>query len=438
MTITIKTEPIEFGDIQYKNGHVDKEKIREIKLKEHVGFDSLPDQFVNRVVRDGFVFNIMIVGQTAVGKSTLVDSLFNSKCPETSTRTHAMKTVDLHVQRQELQEKHIKMRLSVAESRGFGDQIDKTGCHESVVKFVDEQFEKYLQEELKIHRASNLSLDDSRIHCCIYMIPPVGHGLRSVDVVTMQALADKVNLIPVIAKADTISREELTELRHRIMTEIRDNGIRIYTLPTDDPEVANFNSQVNGLQPLAVVGSQEFVRIGNKKVRARVYPWGTVQVENEAHNDFVRSREMLLRVNLEDLREKTHTEHYEAYRRTRMEQMGFGEALDDPQTGTFQETFEIRRKAHLDELRRKEEAMRQEFVQRVKEKESELKEAERELHVKFDALKKKTADEKRRLDEDRKRLEEEMASFSLQKASFMSSASASTLPGFAGLKNKKK
>lgn len=30
------------------------------------------------------------------------------------------------------------------------------------------------------------------------------------------------------------------------------------------------------LLPFAVVGSTDFVRVGNKVVRARQYPWGTV------------------------------------------------------------------------------------------------------------------------------------------------------------------
>jgi septin 6/8/11 len=30
--------------------------------------------------------------------------------------------------------------------------------------------------------------------------------------------------------------------------------------------------------PFAVVGSNEFVKVGNKNVRARQYPWGVVQV----------------------------------------------------------------------------------------------------------------------------------------------------------------
>ena len=34
---------------------------------------------------------------------------------------------------------------------------------------------------------------------------------------------------------------------------------------------------MNSHLPFAVVGSTEFVRVGNKMMRARQYPWGTVQ-----------------------------------------------------------------------------------------------------------------------------------------------------------------
>lgn len=44
-------------------------------------------------------------------------------------------------------------------------------------------------------------------------------------------------------------------------------------------------------------------------------------VENESHCDFVKLREMLIRTNMEDLREKTHEKHYELYRKMRLEQV---------------------------------------------------------------------------------------------------------------------
>jgi septin family protein len=48
-------------------------------------------------------------------------------------------------------------------------------------------------------------------------------------------------------------------------------------------------------------------------------------VENENHCDFVRLREMLLRTNMEDLRETTHMRHYELYRRNKLQEMGFSD-----------------------------------------------------------------------------------------------------------------
>lgn len=48
---------------------------------------------------------------------------------------------------------------------------------------------------------------------------------------------------------------------------------------------------------------------------------------------------------------------------------------------SLQETYEAKRNEFMGELQKKEEEMRQMFVQRVKEKEAELKEAEKEVSL---------------------------------------------------------
>lgn len=55
-------------------------------------------------------------------------------------------------------------------------------------------------------------------------------------------------------------------------------------------------------------------------------------VENEEHCDFVHLREMLLRVNMDDLREQTHSRHYELYRRCKLQEMGFKDTDPDSQS----------------------------------------------------------------------------------------------------------
>lgn len=42
-------------------------------------------------------------------------------------------------------------------------------------------------------------------------------------------------------------------------------------------------------------------------------------VENESHCDFTKLREMLIRTNMEDMREVTHQRHYELYRKKILE-----------------------------------------------------------------------------------------------------------------------
>lgn len=165
-----------------------------------------------------------------------------------------------------------------------------------------------------------------------------------------------------------------------------------------------------------MVGSTEEVKIGNKMAKARQYPWGVVQVENENHCDFVKLREMLIRVNMEDLREQTHTRHYELYRRCKLEEMGFKDTDPDSKPFSLQETYEAKRNEFLGELQKKEEEMRQMFVMRVKEKEAELKEAEKELHEKFDLLKRTHQEEKKKVEDKKKDLEEEVSNFQKKKA----------------------
>jgi cell division FtsZ-interacting protein ZapD len=55
----------------------------------------------------------------------------------------------------------------------------------------------------------------------------------------------QVNIIPVIAKADTISKSELHKFKLKIMSELVSNGVQIYQFPTDDETVSSINSAMN-------------------------------------------------------------------------------------------------------------------------------------------------------------------------------------------------
>uniref|UniRef100_A0A8C6Y875 Septin 10 n=1 Tax=Naja naja TaxID=35670 RepID=A0A8C6Y875_NAJNA len=381
---------------------------RSLFLSGHVGFDSLPDQLVNKSIHQGFCFNILSIGETGIGKSTLIDTLFNTSFDD-HVSTHFQPNVRLKAQTYELQESNVRLKLTIVNTVGFGDQINKDDSYQPIVDYIDAQFEAYLQEELKIKR-SLYNYHDTRIHVCLYFISPTGHSLKTLDLLTMKNLDSKVNIIPVIAKADTISKSELQKFKIKIMSELVSNGVQIYQFPTDDESIAKINATMNGHLPFAVVGSTEELKIGNKVVKARQYPWGIVQGKQDINFVKLRNRMNLFRGTLVFFVEHNSENFKHCCLSLNEECYLHFMAL------SLQETYEAKRHEFLGELEQKQEEMRQMFVQRVKEKEALLKEAERELQMKFEHLKRLHQEERMKVEEKRKLLEDEIIAFNKRKA----------------------
>lgn len=55
----------------------------------------------------------------------------------------------------------------------------------------------------------------------------------------------QVNIVPIIAKSDAISKSELAKFKIKITSELVSNGVQIYQFPTDDESVAEINSSMN-------------------------------------------------------------------------------------------------------------------------------------------------------------------------------------------------
>lgn len=143
-------------------------------------------------------------------------------------------------------------------------------------------------------------------------------SLRELDIELMKRLSPRVNVIPVIGKADSLTPAELAESKKLVMEDIEHYRIPVYNFPydieEDDEDTVEENAELRGLMPFAIVGSEEVVEIGGRKVRARQYPWGVVEVDNPRHSDFLAIRSALLHSHLADLKEITHDFLYENYR----------------------------------------------------------------------------------------------------------------------------
>src|ERR1700742_2318913 len=134
----------------------------------------------------------------------------------------------------------------------------------------------------------------------------------------MKRLSPRVNVIPVIGKADSLTPAELAESKKLVMEDIEHYRIPVYNFPydieEDDEDTVEENAELRGLMPFAIVGSEDVLEIGGRRVRARQYPWGVVEVDNPRHSDFLAIRSALLHSHLADLKEITHDFLYENYR----------------------------------------------------------------------------------------------------------------------------
>ena len=89
------------------------------------------------------------------------------------------KTVQLDASTVEIEERGVKLRLTVVDTPGFGDAIDNTDSFQQIIRYIDQQFERYLTDESGLNRKN---IVDNRVHCCFYFISPYGHGLKPLDI----------------------------------------------------------------------------------------------------------------------------------------------------------------------------------------------------------------------------------------------------------------
>ncbi|XP_035911884.1 septin-7 isoform X12 [Anopheles stephensi] len=400
------------------------------ELDGYVGFANLPNQVYRKAVKKGFELTLMVVGESGLGKSTLINSMFLSDIyhaeqhPGPSKRIK--KTVAVESTKVLLKENGVNLTLTVVDTPGFGDAVDNSNCWLPIVDFVESKYEEYLTAESRVHRTA---LPDSRVHVCLYFIAPSGHGLKPLDIEFMQRLCDKVNIIPVIAKADTLTPEEITLFKKQILNEIAQHKIKIYDFPDpmDEEEDAKVLRQLRSRVPFAVVGANAIIEIDGRKVRGRRYPWGVAEVENLDHCDFIALRNMVIRTNLQDLKDVTNNVHYENYRCRKLAGLGTdGKAklsnnLCNIGTVNTNGTgwnplaqMEEEKREHESKMKKMEAEMEQVFEMKVKEKKQKLKDSEAELTRRHEERKKALELQIRELEDRRKAFEQEKSEWEQQ------------------------
>ncbi|BGP53121.1 hypothetical protein JCM8202_004204 [Rhodotorula sphaerocarpa] len=343
------------------------------------GIMNLPNQRHKIIAKRGGHFTLMVVGESGLGKTTLVNTLFSTELAAVKDYSRRFakqmdKTTEIDIVKAELEEKQFKVKLNVVDTPGFGDYVNNRDSWNPIVDFIDDQHESYMRQEQQPQRGEK---HDMRVHACLYFVRPTGHSLKPLDVEIMKRLGTRVNLIPVIAKADTLTPQDLAAFKRNIREVIQAQGIRVYSPPveTDDEQAAEHARVLAAAMPFSIIGStSEIATADGRTVKGRQYLWGVAEVENEDHCDFKKLRSLLVRTHMLDLIQTTEEGHYENYRQAQMETRKFGE----PKV----------KKVENAKFKEEEEALRKRFTEQVKMEEARFRQWEQHLIAERDRLNK--------------------------------------------------
>lgn len=102
--------------------------------------------------------------------------------------------------------------------------------------------------------------------------------LKPIDIVVLKKLSDVVNVVPVIAKSDSLTLEERAAFKERIKEEFAFHNLKMYPYDNDelDEEERALNAQIKNIIPFAVVGSEKSIIVEGKQVRGRQNRWGVI------------------------------------------------------------------------------------------------------------------------------------------------------------------
>uniref|UniRef100_A0A383VIX7 Septin-type G domain-containing protein n=2 Tax=Tetradesmus obliquus TaxID=3088 RepID=A0A383VIX7_TETOB len=277
---------------------------------------------------DSYV-NFMVVGESGLGKTTFINNLVSSYT--TTGKTHdgsstsladfqsdpdRLKTV---LEPMEVREAGRRLHVTVQDMPGWADDINLVRFLRIMVTFILAQRAKdyeLLAGGRALTESAMCGQLQNSITACVYFLTP--HRVKKVDLIMMSALSQLVTVIPVVAKADTMTDEELATFRQEIRTRLAApfKYVHSKTLAPLEFNKFAFDECVmsalglkDDMMPLAIITSNKHepvedasllsqlgLHANSEKVEqpVRQYKWGQAYALNREHSDLIVLKRLLL------------------------------------------------------------------------------------------------------------------------------------------------
>jgi septin family protein len=228
-----------------------------------------------------------------------------------------------------------KAALTLIDTPGLPYNMEQSNQLNTVMAYIEAQFEALLIEELKVKR--NPKSSDTLVHAVLYLLPPM-LPFHPVDLAAIQALSTRVNVIPLLAHADSITSRQLQTLKENLFARLQEGMNLLEFLnqeveegeevdQEDEEEYLHLATQMRNALPYTIIGaefpidgdsSSVYLEQDGKKILGRQYKWGIVNVDDEQHCELYQVKHLLFDFSFPALRAHTRDVLYEFYRTERL------------------------------------------------------------------------------------------------------------------------
>jgi len=187
-----------------------------------------------------------------------------------------------------------ELSVTLVDTPGYGDAVNAEESFDVICSHVEDVFNAQLRAEMSssARDAESLRHDDPLVHVCLYFIAP--HRLKHIDVAFMRRLHRWVNIVPIIAKSDTMTTKEKEEFKMSVREALGREGIQAYEFDTAVIRQMEQQDRQEYKHPWAVVGSTDAHLDAGSTVYLRKYPWGNALSSEPAHSDLPALRNLLM------------------------------------------------------------------------------------------------------------------------------------------------
>lgn len=231
----------------------------------------------------------MVIGDSSLGKTTFIEAFiaikFRNGLPDfvKAAETSQGPTTEItHNQAAKL-ENGVEFIMDVIDVPGYGSFTQIESWLKMLQDFLACETIKYAGMS-HLPKCERL---DSRVHLCLYFIQ--GTRLKEADIQAMFYLQRFVNIIPVLAKSDMYTTDEIISAKLNIALSANAAQISLFdcakAMGIRTAELTN--GPLGPCPPFALVSSLTMVRIEEDRyVFGRKYPWGVCDIMDPEHSDF--------------------------------------------------------------------------------------------------------------------------------------------------------